>query len=265
MKPPIMMAGAVGDQRHRLSKVMVCIRVPSRKGNSATAPASRRPPAAPRRGSAPRRRSTGTPPGRRSAPASRIRATAAFRRAGRAWPASTAMPSRSARSSICFCTSGVSTQPGQIALQVMPVVAFSSATTLVRPITPCLAATYADFLRRGDQPVHRRDVDDAAPVALLHLRQHRLDRVEVRRQVDRDHRVPALVRKLLDRRGVLDAGVVDEDVDRAEFARRRSDHVADLRRASRCRRRGSRPSRRTLRRARRAASRSRWRRRSRSA
>ena len=38
-------------------------------------------------------------------------------------------------------TSGVSTQPGQIALQVTPVVAVSSATTLVRPTMPCLAAT----------------------------------------------------------------------------------------------------------------------------
>ena len=54
---------------------------------------------------------------------------------------STLMLPSCARASICFCTSGVSTQPGQIALQVTPVVAFSSAVTLVRPITPCLAAT----------------------------------------------------------------------------------------------------------------------------
>jgi hypothetical protein len=51
------------------------------------------------------------------------------------------MPSSRARASICFCTSGVSTQPGQTALQVTPVVAVSSATTLVRPTSPCLAAT----------------------------------------------------------------------------------------------------------------------------
>ncbi|MCY1377574.1 hypothetical protein D9M69_651560 [compost metagenome] len=51
------------------------------------------------------------------------------------------MPSRAARSSICFCTSAVSTQPGLIALQVTPVVAVSSATDLVRPTMPCLAAT----------------------------------------------------------------------------------------------------------------------------
>ena len=35
------------------------------------------------------------------------------------------------------------------------------------------------------------------------------------REVDRDHRVPFLERKLLDRRHVLDAGVVHEDVDAA--------------------------------------------------
>ena len=39
-------------------------------------------------------------------------------------------------------------------------------------------------------------------------------------QVDRDDRVPALRRELLDRGGELDAGVVDEDVDPAEFGRR---------------------------------------------
>jgi hypothetical protein len=51
------------------------------------------------------------------------------------------MPLAAALASTCFCTSGVSTQPGQIALQVTPVVAVSSATTLVMPTMPCLAAT----------------------------------------------------------------------------------------------------------------------------
>jgi hypothetical protein len=45
------------------------------------------------------------------------------------------------RLSICCCTSGVSTQPGQMALQVMPLRAVSRATVLVRPTTACLAAT----------------------------------------------------------------------------------------------------------------------------
>ena len=37
----------------------------------------------------------------------------------------------------------VSTQPGQIALQVICDLAFSSAVTLVSPMMPCLDATYA--------------------------------------------------------------------------------------------------------------------------
>ena len=46
-----------------------------------------------------------------------------------------------ARASTCFCTRGVSTKPGQMALQVTPVVAVSSATLLVKPTMPCLLAT----------------------------------------------------------------------------------------------------------------------------
>jgi hypothetical protein len=53
----------------------------------------------------------------------------------------TVLPEALARSSICFCTSAVSTQPGQMALQVMPLLAVSSATTLVMPTRPCLAET----------------------------------------------------------------------------------------------------------------------------
>jgi hypothetical protein len=60
--------------------------------------------------------------------------------------------SRAARASISFCTSGVSTQPGQIALQVTPVVAVSSATPLVKPTTPCLDATYADLSTEATNP-----------------------------------------------------------------------------------------------------------------
>ena len=56
------------------------------------------------------------------------------------------------RASICFCTSGVSTQPGQIAFTVTPVVAVSNATDLVRPTSPCLAATYADFCADATRP-----------------------------------------------------------------------------------------------------------------
>jgi hypothetical protein len=51
------------------------------------------------------------------------------------------MPCAAARASICCCTSGVSTQPGQIALQVTPWFAASIAMTLVSPTSPCLAVT----------------------------------------------------------------------------------------------------------------------------
>jgi len=61
--------------------------------------------------------------------------------------------------------------------------------------------------------VRRRDIHDAAPVALLHRRQRASDRVEGCRQVDRDDGVPAVGGKALDRRDVLDARVVDQDVD----------------------------------------------------
>ncbi len=55
--------------------------------------------------------------------------------------ASTSRPSRSARAANCCSTSGVRTQPGQIALAVIPLPASSRAATWVRPSTPCLAAT----------------------------------------------------------------------------------------------------------------------------
>ena len=49
-------------------------------------------------------------------------ATAAFRPASCFLASSFDRPPCAARASTCFCTSGVSTQPGQIALQVTPVV-----------------------------------------------------------------------------------------------------------------------------------------------
>ena len=48
------------------------------------------------------------------------------------------------------------------------------------------------------------------------------------RQVDRDHRIPTLFRKIDDLGDVLNAGIVDQDVDRAEFAHRIHDELSDL-------------------------------------
>jgi hypothetical protein len=52
---------------------------------------------------------------------------------------------------------------------------------------------------------------------LLHSRQGEADRVESRRQVERDDQVPAIDRELIDRRDMLHASIVDEDIDPAEI------------------------------------------------
>ena len=55
--------------------------------------------------------------------------------------------------------------------------------------------------------------DDPAPAARFHMRHGKTRRVERRRKVERDDRVPFLGREFLDRSNVLHPGVVDEDVD----------------------------------------------------
>src|SRR5690606_3173103 len=69
---------------------------------------------------------------------------------------------------------------------------------------------------RGDQTVHGGDVDDAAVPAGLHARQGAADGMEGGRKVDGDDGVPLLDRERLHARHVLDAGVVDQDVDAPE-------------------------------------------------
>ena len=79
-------------------------------------------------------------------------------------------------------------------------------------------------LERGrDQSVRRRDVDDATITALLHGWQHGLAGVEHGRQVHRDDGIPAIFGKRLERGDMLDAGVVDQNVDRASAF----DHCGD--------------------------------------
>jgi hypothetical protein len=111
-------------------------------------------------------------------------------------------------------------------LTVTPCVAVSSA--LAQADQPVLGRQVGGLVDRGHQAVHRGNVDDAAPAALAHARQHRLHDVEGRGQVDGEDRVPALDREVLDRAGVLDAGVVDHDVDRPERARGRVDQAGGL-------------------------------------
>ena len=84
------------------------------------------------------------------------------------------------------------------------------------------------LLGAGDKAVGAGDVDDPAPVALQHLRQGRLGGVEGSREIDGDDGVPAVGREILHRRGVLYAGVVDEDVHPAEVPGGLIDHAGDL-------------------------------------
>ena len=51
--------------------------------------------------------------------------------------------------------------------------------------------------------------------------------MERRRQVERQDRIPLGDREFVDRRHELDAGVVDQDVDRAEFLDRPAHHRLD--------------------------------------
>jgi len=71
------------------------------------------------------------------------------------------------------------------------------------------------------------NVDDAAECARLHLGQREADRVEGGGKVDRENRIPFGQREFIDRGDVLDARVVDEHVDAAEFGERRSHHRLD--------------------------------------
>ena len=69
--------------------------------------------------------------------------------------------------------------------------------------------------RRPRQARHQRaDVDDLAGAPRLHRRDDGARHVERRVEVGRHQAAPVGVAELDDRRAVLDAGVVDEDVDR---------------------------------------------------
>ena len=61
--------------------------------------------------------------------------------------------------------------------------------------------------------VHGRDVDDPSPVVLFHVWQAQTRGVEDSRKVDCDDTVPFGDGEVFHRRDVLDAGVVDQDVD----------------------------------------------------
>jgi hypothetical protein len=68
----------------------------------------------------------------------------------------------------------------------------------------------------GESRYRAGNVDDAARLALLHLRRDRLDQRHRRAQVDGEDLLYLRLGELIVRRAVEDAGVVDEDVDLAE-------------------------------------------------
>ncbi|MNV63233.1 hypothetical protein D3C71_1558160 [compost metagenome] len=88
------------------------------------------------------------------------------------------------------------------------------------------------LLCRTHQAMYGGHVDDAAPalavVGRLHGRQHQAGGVEGAGQIDGNHRIPALGREVLDRRDMLDAGIVHQDVDLAEVAHAVIDHIFDI-------------------------------------
>ena len=75
--------------------------------------------------------------------------------------------------------------------------------------------------------MRRGDVDDAAPFVGDHRGQREPRGVEGGGQIDGENRVPFRRREVLQRRNMLDAGIVDEDVEPAEFAQSRFDHLGD--------------------------------------
>ena len=122
------------------------------------------------------------------------------------------------------------TQPGAIALTVTPVSAVSRAATLVRPTTPCFEATYAALLTEATRPwaeamlMIRPQSRASIPGRTSFVQWNTAERFSG------EHVVPAVGGELDDRRDVLDARVVDQDIHAAEGLRRERDQAADLRR-----------------------------------
>ena len=74
----------------------------------------------------------------------------------------------------------------------------------------------------GADPARLRgDADDPAVLGLLHRRQRRVGAVEDAAEVDRDHPLPLLGRRVGEEAELVGAGVVDEDVERADRLDRR--------------------------------------------
>src|SRR3546814_19625089 len=68
--------------------------------------------------------------------------------------------------------------------------------------------------------VDRTDVDDPAPSAFAHAGKAGLGRVETAAEVDAHHHVPVLEAHFVQHAVTGDAGIVDDDVDRADLDRK---------------------------------------------
>ena len=66
--------------------------------------------------------------------------------------------------------------------------------------------------------MHRRHIDDAAPVFGLHAGQGQARCVKHAGQIDGDDGVPAFHRKVFNAADMLDAGVVDQNINAAKAA-----------------------------------------------
>ena len=69
----------------------------------------------------------------------------------------------------------------------------------------------------GDEDMGEGDVDNTATTDLLHKRDRGRSSLKSRVEVDDHNAVDFLDQKFLDRCEILDAGIVDQDVDEAKF------------------------------------------------
>src|SRR5690349_18198923 len=90
------------------------------------------------------------------------------------------------------------------------------AHALGEHLQPALGGGVYGRTRAGGLALHRADVDNLAPAARPHAAAHLPSDPERRAKVRVDEAVPFVIGEVEDRRAVLNARVVDEDVDRAD-------------------------------------------------
>ncbi|HYZ31834.1 MAG TPA: hypothetical protein VE684_06065 [Crenalkalicoccus sp.] len=77
-------------------------------------------------------------------------------------------------------------------------------------------------------PVRRSNIDDAIEAPPFHPRRHRARGVERGGEIDREDRVPAIRREVLDRRDMRDTSTVHQDGAGTESANGALDQAGDL-------------------------------------